>query len=53
MTTFAFQLPPLFDYFATFLWALSGAIVGTVVMTAWLLIFPLAGLRHYRRWRTR
>jgi len=20
-----------------------------VVMTAWLLIFPLAGLRHYRR----
>jgi len=23
-----FQLPPLFDYFATFLWALSGAIVG-------------------------
>ena len=23
-----FELPPLFDYFATFLWALSGAIVG-------------------------
>lgn len=23
-----FQLPPLFDYFATFLWAMSGAIVG-------------------------
>jgi uncharacterized membrane protein YeiH len=23
-----FQLPPLFDYFATFLWAVSGAIVG-------------------------
>ena len=28
MTSFEFQLPPLFDYFATFLWALSGAIVG-------------------------
>jgi uncharacterized membrane protein YeiH len=28
MTTFAFQIPPLFDYFATFLWALSGAILG-------------------------
>lgn len=28
MTEIAFQLPPLFDYFATFLWALSGAIVG-------------------------
>ena len=28
MTTLSFQLPPLFDYFATFLWALSGAIVG-------------------------
>ena len=28
MTSFAFQLPLLFDYFATFLWALSGAIVG-------------------------
>jgi uncharacterized membrane protein YeiH len=28
MTTYAFQLPPLFDYFATFLWALSGAILG-------------------------
>lgn len=28
MTTFAFQVPPLFDYFATFLWALSGAILG-------------------------
>jgi uncharacterized membrane protein YeiH len=23
-----FQVPPLFDYFATFLWAVSGAIVG-------------------------
>jgi uncharacterized membrane protein YeiH len=28
MTTLAFQLPPVFDYFATFLWALSGAILG-------------------------
>ena len=28
MTPFTFQLPPLFDYFATFLWAMSGAIVG-------------------------
>lgn len=28
MTSLAFELPPLFDYFATFLWALSGAIVG-------------------------
>jgi uncharacterized membrane protein YeiH len=28
MTTFTFQIPPLFDYFATFLWALSGAILG-------------------------
>jgi uncharacterized membrane protein YeiH len=28
MTTFAFTIPPLFDYFAVFLWALSGAIVG-------------------------
>src|SRR5512139_3833699 len=28
MTSQDFQLPPLFDYFATFLWALSGAIVG-------------------------
>ena len=28
MTSLAFQLPPLFDYFATFLWALSGAILG-------------------------
>jgi uncharacterized membrane protein YeiH len=28
MTSLSFQLPPLFDYFATFLWALSGAIVG-------------------------
>jgi uncharacterized membrane protein YeiH len=28
MTGPYFQLPPLFDYFATFLWALSGAIVG-------------------------
>lgn len=28
MTPLEFQLPPLFDYFATFLWALSGAIVG-------------------------
>jgi uncharacterized membrane protein YeiH len=28
MTPFTFQLPPLFDYFATFLWAISGAIVG-------------------------
>jgi len=28
MTSFAFQIPPFFDYFATFLWALSGAIVG-------------------------
>ncbi len=28
MGTEYFQLPPLFDYFATFLWALSGAIVG-------------------------
>jgi uncharacterized membrane protein YeiH len=28
MTTFTFQLLPLFDYFATFLWALSGAILG-------------------------
>jgi uncharacterized membrane protein YeiH len=28
MTTLSFQVPPLFDYFATFLWALSGAILG-------------------------
>ena len=28
MTNIAFQVPPLFDYFATFLWALSGAILG-------------------------
>jgi len=28
MTALSFQVPPLFDYFATFLWALSGAIVG-------------------------
>ena len=28
MTPSEFQVPPLFDYFATFLWALSGAIVG-------------------------
>jgi uncharacterized membrane protein YeiH len=28
MAPLTFQLPPLFDYFATFLWALSGAIVG-------------------------
>jgi uncharacterized membrane protein YeiH len=28
MTPFAFAIPPLFDYFAVFLWALSGAIVG-------------------------
>ncbi len=28
MTPLAFQLPPIFDYFATFLWALSGAILG-------------------------
>ncbi len=28
MTPSEFHVPPLFDYFATFLWALSGAIVG-------------------------
>jgi uncharacterized membrane protein YeiH len=28
MTSLTFELPPLFDYFATYLWALSGAIVG-------------------------
>lgn len=28
MVDLTFQLPPLFDYFATFLWALSGAILG-------------------------
>ncbi len=28
MTSSTFQVPPLFDLFATFLWALSGAIVG-------------------------
>lgn len=28
MTPFTFTVPPLFDYFATFLWAVSGAIVG-------------------------
>ena len=28
MTPFTFEVPPFFDYFATFLWALSGAIVG-------------------------
>lgn len=28
MTPFVFTIPPLFDYFAVFLWALSGAIVG-------------------------
>jgi uncharacterized membrane protein YeiH len=28
MTSLSFEIPPLFDYFATFLWALSGAILG-------------------------
>lgn len=28
MSSFVFTIPPLFDYFAIFLWAMSGAIVG-------------------------
>jgi uncharacterized membrane protein YeiH len=28
MTPLTIQIPPRFDYFATFLWALSGAILG-------------------------
>jgi uncharacterized membrane protein YeiH len=30
MTTLTFQVPSLFDYFATFLWALSGAILAAM-----------------------